>query len=68
MKGAIDCDVHPTVTDIKPAAASGNVLARLGGGARHRLARIRGYPPNAPITARPDLRGQNGYAATDGRN
>ena len=23
------------------------------------------YPPNAPITARPDFRGPNGYAATD---
>src|SRR5205807_10670484 len=23
------------------------------------------YPPNAPITARPDFRGANGYAATD---
>ena len=23
------------------------------------------YPPNAPITARPDFRGENGYAATD---
>ena len=22
------------------------------------------YPPNAPLTARPDFRGQNGYAAT----
>ena len=25
------------------------------------------YPPNAPITARPDFRGKNGYAATDRR-
>src|SRR3954454_16280063 len=60
---AIDCDVHPSLTDIKqllPHLESywrDSVVER-GIGSLETAA----YPPNAPLTARPDFRGQNGYA------
>src|SRR5437868_407740 len=62
---AIDCDVHPTVTDIRqlvphlPEYWRDSVEER-GIGSLESSA----YPPNAPLTARPDFRGKNGYAAT----
>ena len=61
---AIDCDVHPAVTDIKQLLPHlepywrDSVVER-GIGSLETAA----YPPNAPLTARPDFRGQNGYAA-----
>ncbi len=63
---AIDCDVHPTVTDNKvllPYLETywRNSVEERGMGSLESAA----YPPNAPITARPDFRGENGYAATD---
>jgi predicted TIM-barrel fold metal-dependent hydrolase len=62
---AIDCDVHPAVTDIKQLLPHlepywrDSVVER-GIGSLDTAA----YPPNAPLTARPDFRGKNGYAAT----
>src|SRR5215813_1339680 len=62
---AIDCDVHPNVPDMKA------LLPYLDDHWRDQV-EDRGipsldsisYPPNAPITARPDWRGANGLAAT----
>src|ERR1700704_3148931 len=62
---AIDCDVHPSVADIKLLLPylepywRDSVVER-GIGSLETAA----YPPNAPLTARPDFRGKNGYAAT----
>ena len=66
MKGAIDCDVHPTVTGnevLLPYLETywrDSVVER-GMGSLESAS----YPPNAPISARPDFRGTNGYPATD---
>src|ERR1700704_1774804 len=63
---AIDCDVHPSVADIKLLLPylepywRDSVVER-GIGSLETAA----YPPNAPLTARPDFRGKNGYAATN---
>ena len=62
---AIDCDVHPTVTDIRQLTPHldeywRDSVEERGIGSLESAA----YPPNAPITARPDWRGNNGYAAT----
>jgi hypothetical protein len=62
---AIDCDVHPTVPDMTA------LLPYLGDFWRATVVE-RGinsletvtYPPNAPLTARPQWRGRNGRAAT----
>ena len=63
---AIDCDVHPTVADIRQLLPHlepywGNSVEERGIGSLESSS----YPPNAPLTARPDFRGQNGYAATN---
>ena len=66
MKGAIDCDVHPTVTGneiLLPYLETywrDSVVER-GMGSLESAS----YPPNAPISARPDFRGKDGYPATD---
>jgi len=62
---AIDCDVHPTVTDIRQLLPHleeywRDSVEERGIGSLESSS----YPPNAPLTARPDFRGQNGYAAT----
>src|SRR5437879_13533644 len=62
---AIDCDVHPAVADIKQLLPHlepywRDSVAERGIGSLETAA----YPPNAPLTARPDFRGQSGYAAT----
>ena len=64
---AIDCDVHPTVPDIKA------LLPYLDDHWRDAVEdrgipslELISYPPNAPLTARPDWRRKNGRAATDG--
>ena len=63
---AIDCDVHPTVTGneiLLPYLETywrDSVVER-GMGSLESAS----YPPLAPISARPDFRGKNGYAATD---
>ena len=61
---AIDCDVHPGVPDIK--ALSPYLDEHWRDAVEERgipsLESI-SYPPNAPLTARPDWRGQNGVAA-----
>ena len=64
---AIDCDVHPTLSDIKLLLPHleeywRDSVEERGIGSLESSA----YPPNAPITARPDWRGKNGYAATTG--
>jgi len=61
---AIDCDVHPTVPDMKA------LLPHLDDFWRETVEE-RGinsletvtYPPNSPLTARPEWRGKNGRAA-----
>ena len=61
----IDCDVHPSITDIRQLLPYleeywRDSVEERGIGSLESSS----YPPNAPITARPDFRGQNGYAAT----
>jgi predicted TIM-barrel fold metal-dependent hydrolase len=63
---AIDCDVHPTVPDIRVLLPHleeywRDSVEERGIGSLESSS----YPPNAPLTARPDFRGQNGYAATN---
>ena len=63
---AIDCDVHPTVPNVKA------LLPYLDDFWRDTV-QERGiesletvtYPPNAPLTSRPEWRGKNGQAATE---
>ena len=60
----IDCDVHPSITDIRQLLPYledywRDSVEERGIGSLESSS----YPPNAPITARPDFRGQNGYAA-----
>ncbi len=63
---AIDCDVHPTVPNVKA------LLPYLDDYWRDTV-QERGidsletvtYPPNAPLTSRPEWRGKNGRAATE---
>jgi uncharacterized protein len=62
---AIDCDVHPTVPDIRALAPYldehwRNSVEERGIPSLESIS----YPPNAPITARPDWRGPKGLAAT----
>ena len=67
MLQAIDCDVHPTVPSMKALLPYLDDYWRDSvRGARHRRAsRPISYPPNAPITSRPDWRGKDGRAATE---
>jgi len=61
---SIDCDVHPTVPDMKALAPYLDDFWR-------EMVEERGinsletvtYPPNSPLTARPEWRGKNGRAA-----
>jgi uncharacterized protein len=63
---AIDCDVHPTVTDIRQLLPHLDTYWRDSVEERGVLSlESSSYPPNAPISARPDFRGPNGYAATE---
>lgn len=62
---AIDCDVHPTVPDIKALVPYLDPFWRESVETRGITLESISYPPNAPITARPDWRGKNGKAATD---
>jgi hypothetical protein len=63
---AIDCDVHPTLTAVRP------LLPYLDEHWRDSV-QERGinsletvsYPPNAPLAARPEWRGNDGHAATE---
>jgi predicted TIM-barrel fold metal-dependent hydrolase len=64
--GAIDCDVHPQVPDFKalfpylePYWRDSFVERGIPGFESN------SYPPNAPLSARPDFRGKGGSAATD---
>ena len=63
--GIVDCDVHPTLSDIKLLLPHleeywRDSVEERGIGSLESSS----YPPNAPLTARPDWRGKNGYAAT----
>jgi predicted TIM-barrel fold metal-dependent hydrolase len=63
--GSIDCDVHPTVPDITALFPYMDEVWRESIETRGILSlESTSYPPNAPITARPDWRGANGQAAT----
>src|SRR4051795_13028821 len=62
---AIDCDVHPGVENIRQLLPHlepywRDSVEERGIGSLESAS----YPPNAPLTARPDFRGKNGYAAT----
>jgi uncharacterized protein len=63
---AIDCDVHPTVPEIKALLPHMETFWRESVEDRG-LASLESnsYPPKAPISARPEWRGRNGLAATD---
>lgn len=64
IEGAIDCDVHPNVPHLR-------VLSRYLDDYWREMVELRGidgletqsYPPTAPLSARPDWRGQGGRAA-----
>jgi predicted TIM-barrel fold metal-dependent hydrolase len=61
---SIDCDVHPTVPDMKALAPYLEPLWREAIEERgiNSLETV-SYPPNAPLTARPEWRGASGRAA-----
>src|SRR5882757_11361406 len=61
---AIDCDVHPTVPDMKALLPYLDDFWRETVEERgiNSLETVT-YPPNAPLTARPEWRGKNGRAA-----
>ena len=62
---SIDCDVHPTVPDLKALFPYLDEVWRESIEQRGILSfESASYPPNAPITARPEWRGPNGQAAT----
>jgi uncharacterized protein len=62
---SIDCDVHPTVPDIKALFPYLDEMWRESIETRGILSlESAAYPPNAPITARPEWRGPRGQAAT----
>src|SRR5258708_27434623 len=62
---AIDCDVHPTVPDMKALLPYLNDFWRETVEERgiNSLETVT-YPPNSPLTSRPEWRGKNGRAAT----
>jgi predicted TIM-barrel fold metal-dependent hydrolase len=62
----IDCDVHPTVPNIRALLPYLDEYWRDSVEERG-IASLEStaYPPNAPIAARPEWRGDNGLAATD---
>ena len=61
---AIDCDVHPTVPDMKALLPHLDAFWRETVEERgiNSLETVT-YPPNSPLTARPEWRGRNGRAA-----
>ena len=65
MTGAIDCDVHPSAPDMKSLEPSLDDFWRKTVEERviNSLETVT-YPPNAPLTARPEWRDKNGRAAT----
>ena len=62
---AIDCDVHPTVPDMKALLPYLDDFWRETVEERgiNSLETVT-YPPNSPLTARPEWRGKDGRAAT----
>jgi uncharacterized protein len=63
---AVDCDVHPTVPDIKALLPFLDEYWRDSVEERG-ISSLdsANYPPRAPISARPEWRGRNGLAATE---
>lgn len=66
VAGGIDCDIHPAVSDLKALLPYlddhwRDMVVQRG---LHELNSI-SYPPNAPITSRPDWRPAKGKAGTD---
>jgi uncharacterized protein len=65
---AIDCDVHPTVPNLKGLDPYLDPYWRESFVERGIDSfESNSYPPNAPLTARPEWKGKNGRAATDVR-
>jgi predicted TIM-barrel fold metal-dependent hydrolase len=65
-QNAIDCDVHPAVPDMRSLLPYleeywRDTVEQRGIASLECLS----YPPNAPITARPEWRGKGGLAATE---
>ncbi len=65
--GGIDCDVHPTVPSIRALLPYLDEHWQEAVIEREVSLESQSYPPNAPITARPDFRGAGGHAATSAR-
>ncbi len=63
--GSIDCDVHPTVPGMHTLLPFLDDHWREVMIEREVNLDTQSYPPNAPITARPDWRGKDGRAGTD---
>jgi len=63
--GAIDCDVHPTVPDMRALLPYLDDHWREAVIEREVNLESQSYPPNAPISARPDWRGKDGKPATN---
>ena len=62
---AIDCDVHPTVPSMKALLPYLEPHWQESVIERDILSLdSQSYPPNSPLSARPDWRGKDGYAAT----
>lgn len=66
VAGGVDCDIHPAVADLSALLAYlddhwRDMVVQRG---LHELVSI-SYPPNAPLTARPDWRLANGRAGSD---
>src|SRR5712692_11099913 len=65
VTGSIDCDVHPTVPDMRALTPYLDDFWRETVEERgiNSLETVT-YPPNAPLSVRPEWRGANGRAAT----
>jgi predicted TIM-barrel fold metal-dependent hydrolase len=66
LPGAIDCDVHPSVPNLKGLDPYLDPYWRASFVERGIDSfESNSYPPNAPLTARADWKGKNGRAASD---
>ena len=63
-RGGIDCDVHPTVPSMKVLLPYLDEHWQEAMVEREVNLESQSYPPNAPLTARPDWRDRDGRAAT----
>jgi predicted TIM-barrel fold metal-dependent hydrolase len=66
ISAAIDCDIHPTVPNLKALFPYLNEYWRDSFVERGIPGfEANAYPPNSPLSARPEWKGQGGRAATD---